>query len=49
MEKRKITLSCSECFALNYTTHKSLTNPERIQIKKFCPKCRIHTLHKEEK
>ncbi|WP_084273306.1 50S ribosomal protein L33 [Mycoplasmopsis iners] len=49
MEKRKVTLSCSNCYALNYVTNKSATSTERIQIKKFCPKCREHTLHKQEK
>ncbi|QSF13521.1 50S ribosomal protein L33 [Mycoplasma sp. Mirounga ES2805-ORL] len=49
MKKRKITLCCSDCHSLNYTTSKSNTNPERIVIKKFCPKCKTHSLHKEEK
>ncbi|EGV00478.1 50S ribosomal protein L33 [Mycoplasmopsis columbina] len=49
MEKRKVALSCSQCFALNYITPKSLSSAQRIEIKKFCPKCRTHTLHKEEK
>ncbi|TQC51549.1 50S ribosomal protein L33 [Mycoplasmopsis mucosicanis] len=49
MKKTKVSLSCSECFALNYSTPKSAGNMQRIQIKKFCPKCRLHTVHKEEK
>ncbi|ADN69332.1 50S ribosomal protein L33 [Mycoplasmopsis fermentans] len=49
MQKRKVTLSCENCQKLNYSTNKSLSNPKRIEIKKFCPNCRMHTIHKEEK
>ncbi|OAD18204.1 LSU ribosomalprotein L33p, zinc-dependent [Mycoplasmopsis meleagridis] len=49
MEKRKITLGCSLCYSHNYTTNKGNINQERIIIKKFCKKCKIHTIHKEEK
>ncbi|MGY5139133.1 50S ribosomal protein L33 [Mycoplasmopsis gallinarum] len=49
MQKKKVTLSCSNCFSLNYSTSKSLSNSNRIEIKKYCPKCKIHILHKEEK
>ncbi|MBU4691699.1 50S ribosomal protein L33 [Mycoplasma sp. ES3225-GEN-MYC] len=49
MKKVKITLSCSECRSMNYSTSKGSRNPARIEIKKHCPKCKTHTLHKEEK
>ncbi|WP_084489745.1 50S ribosomal protein L33 [Mycoplasmopsis lipofaciens] len=49
MQKRKVALCCEICQSLNYVTPKGLTNQDRIMIKKFCPRCRIHTLHKEEK
>ncbi|MBG0730648.1 50S ribosomal protein L33 [Mycoplasma sp. 'Moose RK'] len=45
--KRKISLSCFFCKARNYKTNKSIQ--ERLEINKFCKKCRKSTLHKEEK
>ena len=45
-----ITLACSECKERNYTTQKNRRNdPTRIEFNKFCPRCRKHTLHKEQK
>lgn len=42
-------MKCTECGDENYLTSKNKTNtPDRIQIKKFCPKCRKQTLHKEK-
>ena len=33
-----------------YTTSKNRRNsPNRMELKKFCPKCRIHTVFKEIK
>lgn len=48
--RTKITLQCTECKENNYDTMKEKkNNPERIEMKKFCPKCRKHTMHKETK
>lgn len=48
--RQKIILVCSECLSRNYNTTKNkLTNVERLEIKKFCPTCNKHTLHKESK
>jgi large subunit ribosomal protein L33 len=45
-----ISLSCDTCKARNYTTTKNKkTQTDKFSIKKFCPKCRSHTLHKEGK
>ncbi|OGY25795.1 MAG: 50S ribosomal protein L33 [Candidatus Woykebacteria bacterium RBG_16_44_10] len=45
-----VTLACSECKSQNYTTEKNKTNdPERLELKKFCPKERKITLHREVK
>lgn len=45
-----ITLACNECKNRNYTTNKNKKNdPDRIELKKFCPTCRKQTLHKETK
>ena len=43
-------LKCSECKELNYTTQKNRQNtPDKLELKKYCPRCRKHTLHKEVK
>ncbi len=45
-----ITLACSVCKERNYTTQKNRRNdPNRIELKKFCPRCRKHTAHRETK
>ena len=45
-----ITLVCSECKNENYITRKNKkTHTERLELKKFCPKCNQSTLHKEKK
>src|SRR2546428_8502620 len=45
-----ITLQCQTCKERNYTTVKNKKNdPDRLEIQKFCPRCRKHTAHKETK
>ncbi len=45
-----ITLECTECGERNYiTTKNKRTNPERIEKKKYCPRSKTHTLHRETK
>ncbi len=45
-----ITLACSECKERNYTSQKNRRNdPGRLEMKKFCPRCRKHTVHRETK
>ena len=44
----KITLACTECKERNYITKKNRrNNPERLELSKFCPKCHLHTAHRE--
>jgi large subunit ribosomal protein L33 len=44
----KITLACQECKHRNYITKKNRRNdPDRLELKKFCPNCRKHTAHRE--
>ena len=38
----KVVLRCSECKQRNYNT-------ERLELNKYCPFCRKHTLHTETK
>ncbi|WP_036437033.1 50S ribosomal protein L33 [Mycoplasma elephantis] len=47
MIKKKIPLACEICKNRNYSTTK--TTLERLEVKKFCKKCNLHTIHKEEK
>ena len=43
-----VTLECTECKRRNYTTDKNKkNNPDRIEMKKYCPWCKKHTMHKE--
>jgi len=43
-------MACEECKRRNYTTYKSKrNNPDRIELKKYCPWCGRHTTHKETK
>jgi large subunit ribosomal protein L33 len=44
----KITLACQECKNRNYITRKNRRNdPDRIELKKYCPTDRRHTVHRE--
>lgn len=44
----KITMACQECKHRNYITKKNRRNdPDRLELKKFCPNCRTHRLHRE--
>lgn len=45
-----ITLECSECYERNYATTKNIrTHKERLELKKYCPRCRKKTIHRESK
>ncbi len=45
-----ITLECTECKGRNYTTTKNRRkHSERLELKRFCRRCRKHTGHKEAK
>ncbi len=44
------TLVCSECKEENYREEKNVKNTTgRLELKKYCPKCRRHTTHNEKK
>ncbi|MDO9263286.1 MAG: 50S ribosomal protein L33 [Desulfosalsimonadaceae bacterium] len=48
--KVKVTLACTECKRKNYTTTKNKrTKPDKLEFKKYCRFCKIHTSHKETK
>lgn len=43
-----IILACEDCKNRNYTTTRNKRkHPTRMELKKFCPFCRKHTLHKQ--
>ncbi|MBW6466750.1 MAG: 50S ribosomal protein L33 [Brevefilum sp.] len=45
-----ITLECTDCKERNYTTEKNRRNdPGRLELKKYCSRCRAHTPHREVK
>ncbi len=45
-----VTLACSECKRRNYTsTRDKKKTKEKLELRKYCPYCRKHTIHKEVK
>ena len=45
-----IHLACAECGERNYTSMKNRRNdPQRLELNKYCKRCRKHTLHRETK
>jgi len=45
-----ITLACGQCKERTYHTEKNKRNdPDRLVLKKFCPRCRFTTEHRETK
>ncbi|MCD6098928.1 50S ribosomal protein L33 [bacterium] len=45
-----IVLACTECKSRNYVTTKNKRkHTGRFEIRKFCPKCNKHTIHRETK
>ena len=47
-ERMLITLACNECRERTYHTEKNRRNdPDRMTLRKFCPRCRKHTEQRE--
>jgi large subunit ribosomal protein L33 len=45
-----ITLACTECKERNYTSEKNRKNDSgRLAFNKYCPRCRKHTEHREQR
>ena len=45
-----ISLACTVCKERTYSTRKNKRNdPGRLELNKFCPRCRRHTPHRETK
>ncbi len=48
--KRQVRLECSVCHQINYLTFRNAkSNPDKLELNKFCKHCRKVTLHKETK
>ena len=48
-DSKKVILTCSICLSRNYSLSKSKSKVDRLQLKKYCPRCNQYTLHKETK
>lgn len=45
-----ITLACTDCGERNYiSTKNKRNNPDRIELKKYCPREKRATVHRETK
>ena len=45
-----ITLACSECKQRNYqTTKDKKKQTDKMEVRKYCPFCNKHVVHKETK
>jgi len=45
-----IAMACTECKERNYSTMKNKRNtPDRLELKKYCKRCRKHRPHREVK
>ena len=50
MARENITFKCTECGEENYIgTRNKRKHTEKMEIKKYCPRCNKMTLHKEKK
>jgi len=46
----QISLQCDQCKRRNYLSSRNKKkSTEKLSLRKFCPACRSHTLHKEGK
>ena len=48
-DRIEVSLVCSECESRNYKTTRKSAQEGQLTLKKFCPKCKKHTVHKETK
>ncbi len=47
LKREFVWLQCSECGELNYRTSVSVKGgTPKMELKKYCPRSRTHTLHK---
>ena len=47
-DRNPLDLACTECRQRTYTTSKNRRNdPDRLELRKYCPRCRVHRVHRE--
>jgi len=47
-DRAVVEMACTECRNRNYVTTKNRRNdPDRMELQKFCPRCRGHRQHRE--
>jgi large subunit ribosomal protein L33 len=44
-----VTLECADCKERNYRTSHETRGGKKLALKKYCPRCRAHTLHNERR
>ncbi len=49
MAREYVWLECTETGVRNYRVQKETRGTERLELKKYCPKLRRHTVHKESR
>ncbi|MDQ0233003.1 50S ribosomal protein L33 [Metabacillus malikii] len=47
--RKKVILACTTCGSRNYSTMKSNSSADRLDVNKFCKLCNAHTNHRETK
>jgi large subunit ribosomal protein L33 len=47
--RTRVSLACTECESRNYKTTRKPELEGQLSMKKFCPTCNRHTVHKETK
>ena len=43
------TLKCTVCNEENYRDERNVKNTDKLELNRYCPRCRKHTVHKEKK
>jgi large subunit ribosomal protein L33 len=45
-----VSLACTDCKERTYITEKNRKNTQgRLELEKYCPRCRKHVVHRETK
>jgi large subunit ribosomal protein L33 len=47
--RKKVILVCEDCLARNYQVQIQPQSTTRLILKKHCPTCKKHTVHKQTK
>jgi large subunit ribosomal protein L33 len=47
--RQPVSLACTECETRNYRTTRKQDTKGQLTLKKYCPSCKRHTVHKETK